>query len=33
MPVRIPRKQLKMGLKFRKSPDVEKAIWELLAQK
>lgn len=33
MPVGIPRKQLKMYLKFRKRSDLEKAIWEPLAQK
>lgn len=32
-PVGIPRKQLKMDLKFRKRPDLEKVIWEPLAQK
>lgn len=32
-PVGIPRKQLKMDLKFRKRPDLQKAIWEPLAQK
>lgn len=33
LPVGIPRKQLKMDLKFRKRPDLEKAIWESLIRK